>query len=296
MKKSMKIHAYDVVSANTNANLENAITHYAGLSLELRTLNLGGSAQEIRLEAAQAPQSLNNPTAYWLLDFTKSRYENGPGKVSKATPITGFNLAENEGFGEETAALYDPAKKSLLIQYNHYGPRQSAISDYFSHINHTSPTIFAFNIKLDKTAEARLSQKNVIKKFHYKIATPSISSEMRHSNASLGQALGVSDSLNGKHIEITVSAGAGPDELNNSVFQKMLAGIKQLQSSDPTIVESLVVTAKNTHDERSEAINLLLPMLKLTLEGLVLGDDRRFTRESRWNALVRAHNAWKGLL
>jgi uncharacterized protein DUF6731 len=119
-ERGVKIHAYKIVSRG-NLSLDQVLTYIAGLPLEDRIRLV--SSGEMRLEAA------NKTGQIWSLDFGGMRSE-GPGRASRARPITDFDLGEDEAFGEETAAIFNISTGFMALQYNHRGPRQSRIQGY----------------------------------------------------------------------------------------------------------------------------------------------------------------------
>jgi hypothetical protein len=287
MKKAMKVHLYSVHSQPESTKLDVALQHFSKLSIEKRTLSVGVGGQEIRLE--KAFQDSDNPHL-WFLDFTKSRYENGPGRISPTVAIQGFTLASNEGFGEETAALYDSKKNLIAIQYNHFGPRAGSIENYLSSTNFNNPIVYDFQIKLDLNAEAKLASKSIITKFNYKLSKENSLEKMKVSGLGLNSSLDIVNSLNGNSIEITVSIGKSKQKLSKSIFDNYLTELKKLfKGEDGIVVESLSAMAKNSESEKSEYIDLMLPKIEVEIPGLVLGAGRRYTRDSRWVALSQAY-------
>lgn len=64
----------------------------------------------------------------------------------------------------------------------------------------------------------------------------------------------------------------------------------------PPAVEKFEVAGKDAPDARTEAIDMLTPKLEQPIDGVESGGDRRYTRESRWSALLRARNGWSHIL
>ncbi len=285
----MRIHVYDVHRENSPP-LEQAITTMANFPLVNRLRTIGD--HELRLEKFEPPFSENNDTAYWLLDFIRIRFDNGPGKASRTEEIQGFDLDDDDGFGEETAALYDAQKRVLIIQYNHNGPRSSRIGSYFNTFDPQILHDYQFWAKLDDSTSAKLGSKSIIKKFTVKIAPSKLSAQQRNSGVGMSKAMAVSDYLNGQHIEITVSSSNSPNSklnLANAIaFATSLLGYKDIEG----VIEKLEIVGKSSPTAKSEAIDLLLEKLEVCVGNLEMGPDRRYTTRSRWNGLIRARNGW----
>jgi hypothetical protein len=121
----MAVHLFEVRALHRTPPLAQLLERIHGDAIADRLRTVGH--QEVRVETIAAPRSRGNNTPYWLLDFTKIRFEHGPGKASREDPIESFELDADQGFGEETAVLYDPRRQAMLIQYNHYGARSTII-------------------------------------------------------------------------------------------------------------------------------------------------------------------------
>lgn len=300
MAGEMGVHLFDVRQFNNTAPLEELLDRIDGDDLATRLKKVGH--QDIRLEAIAKPNSPGNQSPYWLLDFTKIRYENGPGKASRDDPIEGFDLDQDQGFGEETSALYDSARRVILIQYNHHGVRSGIMKNYFSLYGHDGNQAgsYDFLIRMDEDADRRFAQKQVITKLHFKIAPPRMSEAQRNGNVSLQRALDVSDGLGGAAIEVTISAGRGLNA--NLSYRRAAALARRLMRMRPDdddkqpVISKLEVTGRDGGDEPLDVVDLLKQKLEQRIGNLEMGDDRRYTRASRWEGLVRARNGWNNLL
>lgn len=297
MPNTIKVHLYHVVPGPNTPSFQTVLqeARTAPFQSRLRTLGMN----EIRLESILAPADTANNTPYWFLDMTRLRFAHGPGKASRTAPVQGFNLGANEGFGEETAALYDPRTKYLLVQYNHHGVRASTIKDYFSLFNVGQSRSYEFRVKLDDTSEARLAQKQVLTKISFKVAPASMTASQRSANVGLGKALDLNDALSGQSVEVTVSAGQGKNAmLSSQAAARIINGLRNLAAtvSGDDIVEKFEVTGRSTPEERAEVIDMLAPKIEQEIDGIIMGSDRRYTQQSRWDALLRARHGWNHVI
>lgn len=296
MSESIRVHLYQVLCGANTPDIQTVFHEAVAVELVDRLQIVGH--QEVRLEAIAAPRSRTNSSSYWLFDFTRLRFEHGPGKASRTQEIEGFELGSEEGFGEETAALYDPKTGYILIQYNHFGVRAGSIQHYFSFFNTNAARSYEFRVKLDNSSELKLAQKQILTKIHFKVAAANMTSQQRHAGVSLGRALDLSDSLNGQSIEVVVSAGRGLNSmLASNKVRNLIDTLRTLVTQGTVgtepVVEKFEVVGKATVDDRAEAIDMLTPKLEQSIDGVVLGKDLRYTRESRWGALLRARNGWQ---
>src|SRR5207248_1807943 len=133
------------------------------------------------------------------------RFDHGPGRASRRQAIEGFDLQNDQGFGEETAALYDAQRGYLLVQYNHFGVRPGSMQQYLSMFNQNAARAYEFRVKLDETSELRLAQKHILKKITFKVAAGKMTAAQRAAGVGLISAIDLSDSLHGESVEVTVS-------------------------------------------------------------------------------------------
>ena len=293
MPSNMKVHLYDVHTQATTP-FEGALAAISATPLDQRMRSVG--ANEIRLENCLTPNTPANASSYWLLDFTNLRFKNGPGKANRVAPMTGFSLGPDDGFGEETAALYDPSKKVLLIQYNHHGPRASAICSYISSFFPGVMLDYELSIRLNPNAALKLQRQSILRKIDAKITPPKISSSMRKSGTSLDNALSISNSIGGNTIEITISASRSKSsKLDFQKAHEFISAIKELMSNGDA-VERLEVEGRPSPGAPIETIDLIEERIETTIYNLTLGSDLRYIQSSRWEGLLKARNGWGAIL
>jgi hypothetical protein len=299
MASKMNINLFQVSREPNTADLIDLLDQVSTLQLEdrIRPMSFG----QMRLDVIAQPGSAENASPYWLLDFTKLRFDHGPGRVGRTTEISGFDLSDDEGFGEETAALYDASHNCMLVQYNHHGVRAASIEAYLNAISHVPDGVSGYKlaIKLDPSAEIRLAQKNFITKIRYKIATGRLTEAHREAGLSLREALALSEEQRGGSIEVTISAPRRENLLTTSArstihaLQQMVAADRQ---QDTRVVTQFEIEGRLDVVDRADAINMLTPKLNVAVDGLLLGDDRRYTRRSRWDGLLRARRGWREII
>jgi hypothetical protein len=299
MAGKMNINLFEVSRDRNTVPLVELLNEISHMSLDrrIRPISFG----QMRLDIIAPPNSETNESPYWLLDFTKLRFDHGPGRVGRTTEIAGFDLEDDEGFGEETAALYDADAGFMLVQYNHHGVRAASIEKYFNAIGHNPDAFSAYKllVKMDQTSEIKLARKQFISKIHYKISTSNLTEAHRNAGLSLRQSLALSEEQRGGSIEITISAPPRENLFMASARQTIEALREMVaadQAEDTRVVTQFEVEGRDDVLDRAEAVNMISPKLVLTIDGLTLGGDRRYTRRSRWDALLRARRGWHDII
>jgi hypothetical protein len=299
MAGKMNVNLYKVTRGTGVAPLEELLAFAASLSLEDRLRRVG--SYDTRLEHIAPPNSEGNTSDWWLLDFVKLRYEQGPGKAGRSTPIQGFDMDDDQGFGEETAVLYDPATKYMLVQYNHHGVRASRIEDYLNQMHHNpdNASYYTLKLKLDESSEVRLARKQHIAKVHFKIDASQMSAALCEADVGLTRALELTEMQDGQTLEITISAAKGKN-LRTKAIRSLVDALRGVRVDDEennnTTLRQFDIQGREDEFGKKEAINMLAPKLQTTIDQLSLGPDRRYTILSRWIGLQRARRGWAHII
>lgn len=293
----LKVNLFKVIRGERDQPLEHLLHDIAQVPLERRLKRVRVS--DVRLEHIARPREAGNDTDFWLLDFVYLRDTHGPGKAGRNVAIQGFDMQVDDFFGEETAALYDPATGYLILQYNHHGVKARTVEGYLNKFfeGERAPSSYELAMKLDTESEVKLARKENITKARFKIAPIQMTAAHRAAGVSLDRVLRLNDSHHGASIEVTIAAERG-----NRLEQlgEMLDGLRGLMQADrdqgTQVLSQFVLDAKAHLDERAEKIDMLLPGLVLEISDIEQGLDRRLTLASRWNALTRAARGWEPVM
>ncbi|MDX8398987.1 MAG: DUF6731 family protein [Gallionellaceae bacterium] len=245
--------------------------------------------QPFRLEDAVPP---TKTSPFWLLDLSKRRYEGGPGKASKDTPVKSFKMGAGFGFAEETAALFDPYSGFVIVQYNHYGPRAGAIAEYFSSYDLASPNFYEFQLQLSPNAQARLNNKKVFTRIKLTVAPAMLTDAYRKNNISLVNSLSAQlNEFGGDTVSIEVSLNRGS---NTSLkIRNKLKALLCMANEEQDAVSAMVITGRDDIDQRLDPVDLIHERLETPIKDMPLDEGLRYPKEARFLALQRAYNGWK---
>lgn len=289
VREHMKVHAYKVESIDGSRPLEEVLQRIEdeqSLRERIRLIN----RVELRAESVVQQDGL------WLMDFVRIRTSHGPGKVGRNSGVEGFAFEEEEGFGEETAALYDPASGYLLIQYNHFGVRAGAIADYLSAYDGIENNLYIFKPKYDQDVERRLLNHGITRKISFCLDVTRMSEQDRQRGRPLSEAIDYGRRNGADKIKIEISVQG---ERNRSLAQSAIENLSALRAilgENPDAVTKLEVSGKEDQDSVTEVLDLIAHRLSVEFNDLTLGADLRYAREQRWPALIRAKNGWRQVL
>lgn len=220
----------------------------------------------------------------WQLDFTQRRVRNGPGHSRHGELTTDFELEEDAGFGEQTAAVLSDGH--MAVQYNHYGVRPGAIALYLSSFALNRVSVSPV---LDEDAFARLVNSQVQSKLVCSFDAAAITESMA-DHIAVGEMLRLRREMGAGRIEMTLSYGQdrpggrlqGVPEFARSLLQT--AGLRGLK-----------VNIKENVDTATEVLNLLEQNHAVVVPdgNLTMTDGRRYDYESRIREVRREFERWR---
>lgn len=281
----MKVHLYKVNATDGAPPLRDTLNKLRSLTIEQRLKFVSGA--DIRLEEIHAPAS---GESLWKLDLCKLRNQ-GPGKASQQQPTTSFQLQQGERFSEETALIYDEKLDYLVLQYNHYGPRATAISNYLS-LFLPQGFEYWFAVQLDPTAQARFMAKKQFTRMAIRVAPAKLSAEWRKANISMYKAFEADQvTFGGDWISVEISLQAHSQ--GTLKIMDKVKGFFGLADESEEAVSRLVVAGRNAVGENVEDVDLLTEKLEITYKSLPLDTGLRVSAQDRWTRLGAALAIWK---
>lgn len=290
MNGRMKIHLFKVVRHDNTEPLEDLLGRIAGDDIEAK-LRVAG-AHEVRAEAVT-----KNSGGYWLLDFGMLRHEHGPGRARRDKPIIGFDFEDGEAFGEETAALYDPKRGCMLIQYNHFGVRSGSIQNYLSNYDHGRANAYELAVVFDKETERKLATKTFFTRMSVTMAVSRLTKEDHDAKVALSDAILIGGEYGARNISFSMSMGPGKHNgLDSGSVKRALNWVKGILHAEENAISKAEVVCKENPDGIAEVLDLVKQRLTISLDDIPLGDDLRFSQDDRWKGLLRARRAWDNVI
>lgn len=290
MDGSIKVHLYQVRESHNTVPLETLLQQIRADALDERLRTVG--VRDIRAEEVKRRED-----GLWLLDFAMLRFENGPARAHRHKPMRGFEFEDGEGFGEETAALYDPERKCLIVQYNHFGVRSGAIQRYLSEYDRRHANAYELAVVFDHDVERKLATKNYFSKISIAMATTKLNARDVNDRIPLSRAVDIAGDYGARNVAITVSMGPGRhDGLDSKGIKRTLNWIRDTLGRDDGSVSRAEVICKENPDGISEVLDLVQQRLTMRLEDIGMDTDLRLRQEDRWKGLMRAHRGWADVI
>lgn len=285
-KKPFRIHLYKLNMGDKSLPMVDLLKQISSTGLADRERTLG--SQPYRMEEAIEP---TKGSPFWLIDFSKRRYEGGPGKASKSTPVESFDMTGYQ-FAEETAALYDPVTNFVIVQYNHHGPRAVSIADYCSSFDLATPNHYELLLQLSPDAQARLKNKTIFTRISLKVAPAKFSAAFKKNNVSLVSALSSqTNEFGGDTVSIEVALNR---ESNVSLkIKNKLKLLIRMANEETNAVSAMVISGRDGVGYPIDAVDLIHERLETVVKNMELDDGLRYLKNERYKALQRAYNGWK---
>ena len=287
MAKQVTIYLFDVEWSSKTQPLSDTLKEFEGISLDQRWRS------EIRLdhiELSTADAAGKLPDRYHL-NFTKRR-DIGPGKLGDAMPISSIQLEQDEDFGEETAALYVPSKKMLLVLHNQNGIGATRMMSYLNALDPGSSRHFDYvaTVQLDATAAGKLHDMDQLKSVDVTVKVDALQASGDNVSMSLAQA---TKEAGAQKISLRMQAKGtrkDPKFLALKIANDFIKSMQQ-RSDDVSVLR---VKGRESMDESSDqVIDLLKHKVKLSYRTTELEvKNHRYTEKSKRQLLDKALRQW----
>jgi|GEM_PF-4889859 len=283
----MKIHAYKVVplkkkQAPLHCTLK---AHFKSKEEQHEERLYEKTDLLLRLEDFQEKASLQ------YLNFVQLRLRGGPGRAARNRRISDIDLDPDDFFTEETACVYDIARNYLIVQYNHYGAKISAIGEYINWVVNPAETSHQFPPTLSEVGFKKVQSLELVKKIEMSFSLPDL--ENCPEPMPWDESTHLAKAAGAQTMSLVI---AHPSGLLLQPARSLLHSIRSLLPSGDgqagSAVTKVQVRGACEEDGPLETIDLMaerlchevpLPRAVSTTPG------RRIPLEFRWSALEKAH-------
>ena len=188
----------------------------------------------------------------FLLNFVTGRYD-GPGRASPQAAVAPITLAPDETFAYETAMLYDPAERMVLVEVAVGGMGASAVANYFESFANPD-TNYTLVPWLDMEAAARARNHQTIRKWKLRVAMGPVTDVDRASGLGSIKAFGADYGAGFIDIEIKSQRERG----RTLSLTNLWNSITHIMGDDnENNVTQLIVTGRENDDDPMEPIDLI---------------------------------------
>jgi hypothetical protein len=207
-------------------------------------------------------------------------------------------LAADEGFAQETAAVFDLRSGFMALQYNHFGPRHGRIQSYLLRFARNLAGLdedassdddhgFTLAAVVKRDSVERLNRVAIVKHLEISVFLPGLAHVEDARKRSLSSILANPILGNAEELRFQIRAarqrGASLNLIAIRQFVREMMGLREE-------IGTLEVIVKEVEEAPSEPLDLL--DARLQIEMSVERTGRRYGRSERWAALTRALDTW----
>lgn len=287
-QSDLKAHLFGVIPTQGSEKLSSVLNKINANSLNNRIFSI--NARRYRMERLEKGSIIHpNAKNLYLFNIMHFRDGHGPGQAGINQALTGLSYSGGEP-GEDTAVLYDPVKSCMIIQYNHNGPRNTAIQSYLSEFCNNG--VYSLNVKIDSSFASKFQSQQHVTRVEATIDVSQVSRKDFIGNVPMLKAFEAAENLNGAKLNISISVDGRQkgNYLNSTVIPciKHLMSLSSSKSDAFTKLESKGPVGLGN----VEVLDLLGGKITGELKVPVSTTDYRMAVEDRWEVLYRMYLGW----
>ena len=287
MTTYVTVNLFEVLwNDDVSPRLSEVLAEYSRLPIDQRWR---GDIRLENIDRFQADESVNSE--HYVLNFVKQRGI-GPGKVASTVPVSDIELDDGEQFGEETAALYLPSQRWLLILNNKHGIGPSRMAEYFNAVDPGN-----MNRHFDYTV-APCIDRNVLermKKMRNLTAVEVVASvgAFEHSSVDIGESVEqAAAAASAVRVSVKLEANEAYRKGNFLDFAPTNAFIQSLLGRSDKLQKLDVKGAENA-DTKDDVIHLIEHKIRTRRNASELSVvHHRYTHTSKIDLLKRVCRGW----
>jgi hypothetical protein len=198
----------------------------------------------------QSVETINNK---WEMHFVRIRKDGFPIKTHDDGTYGFFDdLADEEGFGEEASALYDPDNCVVMIRRNMHSLSPSAIAEYLTTLINEPGFTVIFKPLVHPRAIELLTQDHLIRSADVSVADIKHSSQT--TKRSLGQIISGAEDINesvAMNFKISIEQKGSKKHSRLPIYEDL-----ELLTNDPN-VNKIEIRKKADEDSKTETVDLI---------------------------------------
>ena len=214
------------------------------------------------------------------------RMNNLPVKASKDAGVRAIGLKSDEGIGEETAFLYSPKHRVMLLQQNRVGTSYVKAADYFNWFG-AGINIVGFSVMMKLDAIERLKKAKSFKSLSVSFSPVNCEKELANSGVAVKHAVDMVNGLGGERLSFTISLmPRKKGTLDKVGIKSVIRKLHDFCSGGKHDVTKLQLRAED--EDGASFIDFIRDRLVCTQE-VAEDEERRLSYKTRINIL---RNAW----
>jgi len=185
---------------------------------------------------------------HYECDFIRIDFEDIPLKAKRDGTTEYLDLDEDEGVGDQTAALYDSIYDVLVLERNRLGVTPTKFARYLEHIARLdSPVIISPVITPDGLR--RLASMSTIRKLKMRIASVDRLNAVADENTSTASMIQLGQQFEAPQVEVTVGFGHKRGVLHKPSVRSLLRSLTDIARRQHSTVAKLEVQGTDNQNE-----------------------------------------------
>ncbi|MGE3548980.1 MAG: DUF6731 family protein [Geobacter sp.] len=223
---------------------------------------------------------------YYIGDIAKIRMNDIPDKMKLTGETEPIELEDDQGLGEVTSFLFNPALNLLVLLRNRYAVTATGFAHYFQNKGAIHGELILDPI-LEAAALQKLARMGVVKKFELGIAAPGNAQIYQDIGLRPQSVLELMDAAPKVSIDIKFMMDRDRDRTFSVANVRRIVGNLLGQNSNNEITK-LVVSGKDNPDDPRQVVDLLEDVM-VEKEGVILRTQRRISDLDRHHALTTVY-------
>ncbi len=262
-------------------DLSNALIKAQGMKTSNRVFGIGNDLARLQ------EISFNNNK--WEMHFLRIRKDNFPIRAHDNGSIDFFtDLSEEEGFGEEVSAIFDPSNFVIMVRRNIHSLSPQVISNYFTNLLNTIGLTVLFKPMIHPGSLALLQKDHLIRSAE--VAVADVKSASPRTKRALGSIVESTEDMN-ETVNIVFKIGLEQKGSRKSSKLPIYEEIATFAQDDN--IKRAIVKVKADEDAKVETIDLIKNRL-VDYEQFSEDDIDKKSRTIRHTTVIsRMHQAYR---
>lgn len=232
-------------------------------------------------------QTVTQRGGYYIGDIAKIRMNDIPDKMKLSGETEPIELEDDQGLGEITSFIFNPALNVLVLLRNRYAVTATGYAHYFQNKGTVHGELIMDPI-LETSALQKLARMGIVKKFELSVAAPGNAQIYQNIGLRPQAVLELMDAAPKASIDITLMMDRDRDR-TFSVANVRRIVTSLLGQNQHNEITRLVVSGKDNPDEPRQVVDLLEEVM-VEKEDVILRNQRRITDADRHHAMTTVYN------
>ena len=234
---------------------------------------------------------MDTKSDFWVMGFTEGRRQNGPGHYRQGQPTQDLiAFQSDEGFSQQTCAIWHAPTGYMAVQYNHFGVRSGNIGTYLSQFSSGAFSLLTLDPVLREGALEKLEASRIQTKLTvgFERAALRLGQDTIAQTPSLLRMSETQFETGADTIEFTISLRARRGSLEGTTVKDIV------RSAIAARARKLEVRIKEDENTETEVLNLLqqLEVSEISDSSFHPTAGLRWTHSERSSVIERVFTAW----